>query len=370
MNTANNNITWMEVNLSAVQNNVNYYLKNVGVPLMAIVKADAYGCGAIEIGKCALDAGASWLGVARYSEAHALRSKLQCPILVLGLVSPEEVDLAIQENVTLTLYDFEIAKMYAQRASICKRKLSVHLKIDTGMGRLGVFYQDAQALAKFALEQEYLNIDGIYSHLAMAEDTLNHPFSAEQLNRFNKAIQSLNDIGIFPKWIHCSNSGASIYMPEARFNLVRTGAGLVSIKPVDWGPFPPELRRVISWKTRLVSSKVIPAGWGIGYGQEYKLQKDENIGVLAVGYADGFHNLPGNEVLINEKRISIVGRVCCDMCMVRLPERFPIGTEVVLLGNQGDESITIEDLASRWKLSDADITSLINQRVPRVYIRD
>ena len=364
-------LTWVEVNLSAVRHNVNYYVQTAGVPLMAVVKADAYGFGACEISKCALESGAQWLGVARYCEARALRkANISAPILVLGMVTPDEVDEAIQNDVTLTLHDPEVAKIYSKRAETCNKCVQVHLKIDTGMGRLGVFYQDVVSLAEYIRELNNIEITGIFSHFAMAEDILDHPLTFLQLERFNKALQSLNAIGISPQWIHCSNSGATVFAPDARFTLVRVGAGLVSIKPVDWGPFPSELRRVMTWKTRLVSSKIVPKGWAIGYGQEYKLNSDEKIGVLAIGYADGFHNKPGNEVLIEGKRVPTVGRVCCDLCMVKLPNLYPIGTEVVLLGDQGNESINIEDLAVRWKLSDADITALINQRVPRVYTTD
>jgi alanine racemase len=358
------NITWVEVDISAVQHNTRYYLQTTGVPLMAVVKADAFGCGAVEVGKSA-----TWLAVARYCEAHELRAAhISSPILVFGAVTPEEVDQAIQENITLTLYDFETAKMYAQRAQIYQNQVSVHIKVDTGLGRLGILYQDTQSLAKLALEQKGIFVDGVYSHFAMADVTLNNPMTSLQLIRFHNALQALQDIGISPKWIHCSNSGSAVYVPEARFNMVRVGAGLVAIKPVDWGPFPPELERVMSWKTRLVTSKVLPAGWGIGYGQEYLLKEEQNIGVLAVGYADGFHNASNNEVLIHGKRVPVVGKVCCDMCMVQLPELYPDGTEVVLLGNQGNEWITIEDLALRWKLSDADVTSLISPRNHRLYI--
>ena len=364
-------LTWVEINLSAVRHNVNYYVQSAGVPLMAVVKADAYGFGAYEIGKCALESGAQWLGVARYCEARALRkANIFAPILVFGMVTPYEVDEAIQNDVTLTLYDPEVARIYSQRAKACNKCVHVHLKVDTGMGRLGVFYQGVVSFAEYVQKLNNLEITGIFSHFAMAEDTLDHPLTFLQLERFNKAIQSLNAIGISPRWIHCSNSGATVFAPNARFTLVRAGAGLVSIKPVDWEPFPTELRRVMTWKTRLISSKIIPKGWAVGYGQEYILDHDEKIGVLAIGYADGFHNKPGNEVLIKGKRVPIVGRVCCDLCMVKLPDLYPIGTEVVLLGNQGSESITIEDLAVRWKLSDADITALINQRVPRVYTAD
>jgi alanine racemase len=363
------NITWVEVDLSAVQHNTHYYLQTAGVPLMAVVKADAFGCGAVEVGKSALAAGATWLAVARYCEAHELRAaNITAPILVFGAVTPQEVDQAIHENVTLTLYDFEVAKMYTQRAQACQDKVSIHIKTDTGLGRLGILYQEAQSLAKFVQEQEAIIIDGIYSHFAMADVTPDNPLTSLQLIKFHNVLQVFWDLGINPKWIHCSNSGATVYVPEARFNLVRVGAGLVAIKPVDWGTFPPELKRVMSWKTRLVSSKVLPAGWGIGYGQEYHLREEQNIGVLAVGYADGFHNAPNNEVLIHGKRVPVVGKVCCDMCMVKLPELYPDGTEVVLLGNQGNEWITIEDLAQRWKLSDADVTSLISPRVNRIFV--
>lgn len=362
--------TWLEINLSAIEANTRYFIELTRTPLMAVIKANAYGFGSIEVGKTLLGAGAEWLAVARYAEAQTLREAgITAPILVFGLTMPEEVDAAIANDITLSMYSFEVASIYAQRTKAVGKPIKVHLKVDTGLGRLGVYADEALSLARFALEKGRIEIDGIYSHLAMVDEG-DFPETEHQTVLFSNVVQALSQNGIRPRWIHLAGSSGAIYAPETRFNLVRSGCALLGIAPRNTAPIPKELRRVLSWKAHLASCKMIPMGCGVGYGHAYVTSNEEIIGVLPIGYSDGFRRLPGNEVIIDGKKVPVVGKMCMDMAMVRLPKIYPIGTEAVIIGSQGKATIDLEDLANRWKIGEVDVVSNISLRVPRVYTRD
>ncbi len=360
--------TWLEISLPAIAANTHTVLSKTGVPLMAVVKADAYGFGAVAVARAALAAGAAWLAVARFNEAEALRwAGITAPVLVFGGVTPPDVDRAIQLGVALTLHSFESAGLYAQRARELGAQVEAHLKVDTGMGRFGVFAEDVPALAQRSLELGGIHIGGIYSHLSQVDSQPDDDLTPRQLGRFSEALRGLRGCGIEPEWVHCSNSAAAFGCPAAHFNLVRAGSALLGIRPFYYLPFPSELKRVLVWKARLASCKRLPPGWGVGYGQAYVTQSAEWIGVVPVGYGDGFRRAPFNEVLVDGKRVPVLGKVCSDMAMVRLPVPYPEGTEVVLLGQQGRELIQIEDLSDRWGVSQAAVTAGITARVPRLY---
>ncbi len=368
--TIDSHPTWLEVNLSAVERNVRYVVQTAGVPLMAVVKANAYGHGAVEVGKTALSAGAKWLGVARFGEARILRQAgIQAPILVLGMITPPEVDEAIASDVVLTLHSCEVADLFAQRARAVGKPVRAHLKVDTGMGRLGVQVHEIVSLAQHAKEHGGIQMEGLFSHFAMA-DTDQHPLTPKQLERFNEALKLLNEAGFHPEYVHLSNTAGTLVHPEARFTMVRAGSAIVGIWPFDELAYPDYLTPAISWKARLASCKVIPAGWAIGYGQSYNVTEDELIGVIPVGYGDGFRRLPGNEVLIGGEMVPVRGRTCMDQTMIHLPKKYPLGEEIVLLGRQGNARIRLEDLADRWKTAQVDVTTIISARVPRIYIRE
>jgi alanine racemase len=363
--------TWVEVNLAAVENNVKNSIRQAGVPLMAVIKANAYGHGSVEISKAALEAGASAIAVARFCEALTLRqSGIDAPILVLGMVTPEEVDQAIFHRITLTMHSYEVAKLFAERARAIGWPISVHLKVDTGLGRLGVPADEALALARFALEQGYIYIAGMYSHFANA-DIANDPLVPTQISRFQQALTSLHAAAIFPQWIHLSNTAGALVYPQASFTMVRAGQALIGLWPFDYSlPYPDYLTPALTWKARLASCKKMPAGWGIGYGQKYILPKDEWIGVIPVGYGDGLRRTGNNEVIIDGQKVPVRGNVCMDQTMIHLPRKYALGEEVVIIGRQGKESIQIVDLALRWKTVQVDVAAGIHIRVPRVYGRE
>ncbi len=362
--------TWLEIDHEAITHNTRYTLRVSDVPLMAVVKANAYGFGSAAVARTVLAAGASWLAVARCNEAVILREAgITAPILILGMVTPEEVDIAIQQCFSLTMYGPESAELIAQRAAAANKTVNAHMKIDTGLGRLGVLAEESASLADHARSLGGINIEGIYTHLSQVEDVENDPLTPIQIGRLEAAVASLDAIGIQPQWVHCSNSASLISHPRSRFNLVRAGAILLGINPFYYKSFPAELRRALTWKTRLASCRQLPEGWGVGYAERYRARQGEWVGALPLGYGDGFLRFPGNEVLIRGKRAPVIGTECLDMCMVRLAERLPLGEEVVVIGQQGDEAIWIEDLARGWNMTYSSIVSGIAPRVPRVSVQ-
>jgi alanine racemase len=362
---------WLEINLSAIEHNTRQIRSQTNTALMAVVKANAYGMGAVEVSQAILTVGAEYLAVARGCEVMALRrAGIQAPTLLFGVPVEGEIDALIAEQTTLTLTGYEALDYYTKRAEALQKKIKVHLKVDTGMGRFGVMAEEALELAHNALASGWLDLEGIYMHFPNIDTDPNDPLNALQISRFKQALDALNQAGIQPRWVHTANSGAALGHPETRFNMVRLGSALVSIRPFYYLPFPPYLRRVLAWKTVLTSCRVMPEGWGISYGQTYHTGAGEVIGVIPAGYADGFRRSSKNEVLIDGQRLPVVGRVCADMAMIKLPHRYPLGTEVVLLGQQGTQSIQIEDLSERWNTAQADVVANINPRVERIYIRD
>jgi len=366
--THNDYPTWLEIDLSAVEQNARYLIHHTGSALLAAIKANAYGHGAVEIGKAALAGGASWLGVARYSEAHTLRQAgITAPILILGILTPSEINSAIAEDITLALPSLELVDIISAAAGKLNKKATVHMVVDTGMGRLGVLPEQALTLAKHITASSTIELNGIFSHFAMS-DFKDHPMMAQQLANFNLVLDQLAAAGIQPKWVHHANTGATLALPDARYNMVRAGQGVLGLNPFSYRSKPKELKPALTaWKARLVSCKSLPKGWSVGYGAKYTTTQDEIIGVVSVGFGDGLRRVDGYEVLIGGQRVPVVGATCMDQIMIRLPREFPLYEEVVIVGSQGNETITIEELASVCGTVHVDITTLINQRVPRVY---
>jgi alanine racemase len=359
---------WLEIDLSAVTQNTREVLHQTGVPLMAVVKANAYGMGAVPVSRAMLAGGAEYLAVARGCEAMALRQAgIETPILLFGLPVDDELDELMAAGVTLTLTGFEAVELYTRRAAALGMHPRVHLKVDTGMGRFGVLAEEVMLLARRAL-QNGLELEGIYTHFAMIDSDPHAALNVLQLERFHLALAALASAGITPRWVHVANSAAALGHPETRFNMVRAGSAMLGIRPFYYAPFPRYLRRVLTWKTRLISCRTLPPGWGVSYGQAYHTTGEESIGVIATGYADGFRRSPHNEVLVNGRFVPVVGRVCADNCMLRLPQPLLLGSEVVLIGQQDGQAIQIEDLADRWNTAQADVVSAIAPRVERVYV--
>jgi alanine racemase len=361
--------TWLEVDLTAIKHNINLLKTITNTSVMPVVKANAYGHGLIEVSLAAEAAGVTWLGVSRIEEAISLRNAgIRCSILILGYTSPPRIPEAIENDVAVTLYDRKVATLYDQAASGSRRKLRVHVKADSGMGRLGVPTSQAEQFLKELNGMKHLEMEGLFTHFARADEP-DASSTDEQLTKFNDLLDSLSTIGNRPKIIHASNSAGALNFPKGRFNLVRCGISVYGLNPSPQTRLPQDFKRALAWKTRLTSVKVLPKGHGVSYGFHYYTPREERIGVIAIGYADGFRRVDGNRVLIRGKFADVVGAVCMDQCMVRLADipDAEVGDEVILIGEQAGKEISADQIAESWQTINYEVVCGLADRVPRFY---
>ncbi|MDF1499360.1 MAG: alanine racemase [Anaerolineales bacterium] len=361
--------TWVQVDLSAIETNLRYYLETTKRQIMAVVKANAYGHGAVAVSNAALNAGATWLAVARVEEALELRGAgIDAPVLILGHTPPEQVEAMIAADIALTVWDRDQIKTIGEVAAHRTRPAKLHLKVDTGMSRLGVTLAEAGKLAQAVARNPALTLEGVFTHYARADETDPEPTQI-QLEGFKSLVESLDRRGLRPPLIHSANSAAGLAHPETWFDLIRVGIAMYGLQPSSARPLPGSFRPALSWRSSLSMVKTVPPGRGISYGHVYRTSGQERIGTVPVGYADGFRRVEGNQALVGGHRVPVVGRVTMDQIMLQLdavPEG-RVGEEVVLIGVQGEARITAEDIADRWGTINYEVTSGISKRVPRVY---
>ncbi len=366
---SNGYTAWLEIDLDTIRQNVHELRRISKTDVMAVVKANGYGHGAVEIAKAALAGGASWLGVARLEEALALRQAgLGCPIQVLGFTSPSQVKDAIHFEIRLSVYDTVVGKAYADIASKANKKLHLHIKVDTGMSRLGVSPDKTIELIQLLKPYSQINIEGIFTHFARADEPQSGT-TTEQIEKFDHMLTGVRQAGHSLRYIHAANSAAILNYPQARYDMVRPGIALYGCHPSTQTPLPAGIKPAVTWKTRLTSVNLFPPGRGISYGHIYTTRSSERIGAIAIGYADGFRRITNNFALVHGKRVPVVGRVCMDQCMLQL-DTIPdaaIGDEVVLLGSQGSETITAEEIADRWGTINYEVICGLAARIPRLY---
>lgn len=361
---------WVEINLDHISYNIKEIMKHIqkDVKVFAVVKANAYGHGDIEVAKTVLEAGASYLIVAFLDEALTLRKKgITAPILVLGACRPEDAWIAAENNITLTVFQEE---WLTKAKNNLTTTLTIHLKLDTGMGRLGIRNKETlNQLVTIANSEPLIHLEGIYTHFSTS-DELDLSYFNLQMSRFQEMLYCLENK---PKYIHSGNSAATLRFPETHLNAVRTGISLYGLTPspeiTSMLPFP--LKAAFSLHTKLVHVKKVQKGEKISYGATYETTEDEWIGTLPIGYADGWiRKLQGQEVIIDGERAPIVGRICMDQCMIKLPSQLPVGTPVTLIGQQGNVEITVDEIAKKLETINYEITCMIAPRVPRVYKKD
>ncbi len=363
--------TWLEIDPRVLENNFKILSETTHCKVMPIVKANAYGHGLEKVTQRLEKAGAEWFGVARIEEGLLLREAgIKARILVLGYTAPVRVPHAIRNDVTLTVYDHQVAEQYATQAKNVKGVLRLHAKIDTGMGRLGVPPTEALPFLKLISESPHMELEGVFTHFARADE----PGAADtdvQLQRFQALLEKMEDENIRASMIHASNSAGSLAFPQARFNLVRAGIALYGLPPSHEINLPEGIKPALTWKTRLISLKTLPADHGVSYGFKYYTKKRERIGVIAVGYADGLRRRPGNKVLVRGKRARVIGNVCMDQCMLQMDhiQDAMIGDEVVLIGRQGEEEITATEIAADWGTINYEVICGLASRMPRVYLK-
>jgi alanine racemase len=363
-------LSWVDINTNTLATNVRAMKDLVGdkVTLMAVVKANAYGHGAVTVARTALLNGAEHLGVASVSEALELRDAgITAPILVMSYTPVYAVRQAIRQNITITLYDLDMAWAYNQAARELDGKLTVHVKVDTGMGRLGVMANEAMALFRHLTNLHSLKVEGVYTHFSSADSSPGA--TTKQLDTFKGVIRPLRASGFNLKYTHAANSAATLAYKDSHFNMVRVGIALYGLQPGEDVKLSSDFRPVMSWKTVVAQVKTLPRDHPVGYGGIYRTQGEERIAIIPVGYADGLRRAPGNwgTVIVHGQYAPIVGRVSMEKTAINVTKipSVSIGDEVVLLGQQGDASITAEDIAAQLETINYEVVCGILPRVPR-----
>jgi alanine racemase len=289
-------------------------------------------------------------------------------MLLLGYTPEEHLEEMIKQNASLTVWEAGQISLLAEAAAKVGQAARIHLNLDTGMSRIGVQVDEALDLARIAGATPGIDFEGLYSHFARADESDPGPTDL-QWKRFQKVLDSLGEEGLLPPVIHHANSAASLTRKETALSLVRFGIAMYGLHPSPDCPLPPAIKPALSWKSLLSQVKILPPGRGVSYGHEYVTRGHERIGTIPVGYADGYRRLTGNQVLVGGKRVPIIGRVTMDQVLVQLDEvpEAKAGDEVVLIGTQGEESITAEDVAQIWGTINYEVTCAIGPRVPRLY---
>ncbi|AJD90145.1 alanine racemase [Jeotgalibacillus malaysiensis] len=360
--------TWIEVDLDAIQANIRQLSKRLkqNTVIMAVVKANAYGHGYLEVAEAALDAGAEWLAVAFLDEALFLRKHgFTAPILVLGATRPDDAGLAAAHGIRLTVFSADWIR--SAREFLKEDTLQIHLKIDTGMGRLG--FTDLKELKEaetVITDDSRMNIEGVFTHFATADEQ-DRTYADQQQERF---LACLDVFEKKPAMIHASNSAGAFLRDNAAFNAVRFGISMYGLVPSGdiSSEMPAPLTPALSLYTKMVQVKKLKAGDKVSYGATYTAEQDEWIATLPIGYADGWiRQMQGFEVLAGEYRAEIVGRVCMDQCMIRLPFEMKEGTVVTLVGNVSNDRILLDDIAAHNGTIHYESACLLTARVPRIY---
>jgi len=365
--------TEAEVDLGALDYNYHQLRQLVppAVKFLAVVKADAYGHGAVLVSKRLEELGTDFLGVATVKEGAELREGgVHKPILVLSGVYQEEVEAVLAYHLIPMLYRLEIAEALSAAAGKQGTKVPVHIKVDTGMGRIGVLAEEAATFMNRVRKLENLEIEGLASHFSTADEG-NSSFAAEQLERFSRTIEEMKRLNINPPFYHIANSAGLVNLPSAHFTVVRPGIMLYGSYPSPSLKANISLRQVMSWKSRIADLKQVPEGYPISYGRTFVTQRPSIIAAIPVGYADGYHRLFSNrgEVLIKGKRAPVVGRVCMDWTMVDVTDipGVEVGEVVVLMGGQLGQEITPEEMGEWIGTISYEILCSVGKRVHRIY---
>ena len=364
---------WAEINLSALRHNISAIKSRVadGAKFCAVVKADAYGHGAIAVAREAVAQGADYLAVAVLSEAVKLREAgFTTPILILGPTQPQEADVVVRYRITQAVFTVEQAAALAAAALRQHTHAKVHLVVDTGMGRIGVRPGNAGAVAAAIAGLPGIWLEGMFSHFASA-DSKDKMYAAEQFRRFQEAVAAVEARGIKLELRHIANSAAILEMPETHLDMVRAGIILYGLWPSDEVEHVIDLRPVMKVKARLSCVKDYHPGETVSYGRTFMAAREMRVGTLPVGYADGYTRLYAGKAVVEIKgqRVPVVGRICMDQCMVDVTDvnGARVGDEAVLFGSP---TLTADEAAGWLGTINYEVVCMISPRVPRVYVED
>ncbi|HET9078693.1 MAG TPA: alanine racemase [Acidimicrobiales bacterium] len=373
---------WAEIDLAAITHNASVLAARAApAALCAVVKAGGYGHGPVQVARAALAGGATWLAVALVEEGRDLRAAgVDVPILVLSEPPPAAMAEVVASGLTPTVYTgagLEAVSAEAARSGAGRTgpPFPVHVKVDTGMHRVGASTADAVALAGRVDADPHLHLDGFWTHFAVS-DEVEDPFTGTQIDRFADALRRLEASGVRPRVRHAANSGGTLWHRDSHFDMVRCGISLYGLAPADDGPgrpAVPDLRPAMSLKAHVSFVKTVAAGERLSYGRRYAVRTDSVVATVPLGYADGIPRrlfADGGQVLIGGRRRPIAGTVTMDQILVDCGPDAPVqaGDEVVLIGRQGDESISAWEWAAATGTIAYEVVCGISGRVPRVYI--
>ena len=367
---------WVEIDERALRGNWRALRAkiNPSVAMLAVVKANGYGLGLENVSKIAVEEGAAYLGVSSVEEGIQLREAgFKIPVLILGSLYPfESFELLFKYHLTPTIASLEAADALDDIARQKQERLPVHLKIDSGFGRIGVSTANALAFIQQVAKKTGLILEGLYTHFAGSD--VDEAYTRTQLKAFQSVVTAVQDAGIKPRWIHMANSSAVLRFPEAHGTLVRPGIAYYGIPPYDGAYKTATLTPALAWKSRVIFLKTVPEGTSISYARTWTAKRPTRVATLAVGYADGLPRILSNKghVLIQGRRVPILGRVTMDMTMVDVTDldECRVGDEAVLLGTQGRETITAQDMAGWAQTNAYEILCGIGPRVPRIILHD
>ena len=376
---AHHRATRAEIDLTAFRHNLQNLRKYLDpqTRIMAIVKADAYGHGAVSCARIAVESGAAnYLGAGVIEEGIELRENgLNAPILILGSIFPDEAEDLVRHNLATILCTQPLAQALSKEAEKQDKTVSVHIKVDTGMNRLGISPENLPALLDQVRNLKNLKIEAVSTHFSSADDE-DLSVTQAQLEKFQTALTILQKEGVHTPIVHCANTSALFKFPESHFNMVRPGLILYGVLPspslrpvIDQGenPFQP----VMQWKSQIILLKPIAKNQPVSYSGSFTTQRDSLIATLPIGYADGLHRMLSNkmDVLIRGRRAPLVGNICMDMILIDVTDIPDVqaGDEVVIFGRQGDEMISVEELAIKGKTISYEILCSVSKRVPRIY---
>jgi alanine racemase len=376
MNQLSYRDTWAEISLNHIKENYHQFRQFISpnVKIMAVVKADGYGHGATEIAKSTIEAGVDYLAVAILDEAIALRvSGITQPILVLGYTPKRSVKAAILENITLTVFDHEVLDEVIIQSNILNKMASIHLKIDTGMSRIGVSsHEDARIIAQKATNSLHVDLEGIFTHFANADNENTH-LTYSQYNQFQSIVEYLEDHGIYIPIKHCCNSAAAMKFPDMHLDMVRIGVALYGLYPdSSLKKHMIQLKQAMTFKTKIAAIKKVAANQAISYGWTWKPERESMIATLPLGYADGLSRLLSNQgkVLVHGNLSNITGRVCMDQTMIDVTDisNCSVGDEVTIFGHSNSSFQSVDQIAEIMGTINYEVVCLIGKRVPRMFV--
>ncbi len=365
---------WAEVALSAIRHNVALLRSRApGAEVMGVVKGYAYGHGNPASSLAMLEAGATRLGVARVAEAlHLREAGIQAPLHVFTEPPPQAARAMVEQRLTPAVYTEGFAHALSEAATEAKRAVPVHVKLDTGMHRVGVLADDVPGAVRVLKSLPGLVIEGAWSHLAVA-DVPDHPFTRKQLDLFDDLVGRIERAGVGLAYKHIANSAATLTLPEAHFNLVRCGIAAYGLWPGDALVGCADLRPALALRARINLAKAVPAGDALSYGLSYQLERRSGVVTVPAGYADGYdRRLSGlADVLIGGRRYRVSGLVCMDQFMVDVgTDDVEAGAVATLLGPDGQDEITAEELAAKIGTINYEVTTRVASRVPRIYLEE